>query len=132
MPTATKAKPVSGTSEQLLALLWWVTILDRLPAPTPPRKSLLDEAGRERRRIERDEENYRKRRAIQRCPDCDSDGWLDWSARGGIRFECPHDPALYREMHDAREAELQAAQEAWEIQHQQEAPRRDFTHVTDR
>lgn len=75
-----------------------------------------DATGAEQQRAERDHVAYLERRAIQRCTvPCDSDGWLSWVARGGVRFRCPHDPALLREAHDARHAELQAAQEAWQV-----------------
>lgn len=103
------------TTDQLLSLLWWVTILDQLPAPKEAPKVPQDTTTAEERRVERDRRDYLERRATQRCPDCDSDGWLNWSDVGGVRFKCPHDPALYRAAHDERHGQLQAATEAWEI-----------------
>lgn len=74
----------------------------------------------EERRIQRDAEDYQRRMAIRRCPDCDSDGYLDWSAQGGTRFTCPHDPRLYRAAHDDQRDGMQRRQEAWEIWNQEQ------------
>jgi hypothetical protein len=113
--------------EQLLALLWWLTIGDRLPVPAELPKTPEDTPQPEEQRIARDRGAYERRRAIQRCPDCNPDGELDWSSRGGVRFTCPHDPCLYRAAHDARRAEIAAAQEAWEVWNEQPVAERQHT-----
>jgi hypothetical protein len=82
--------------------------------------------GAEERRIQRDREDYRQRMAIHHCEvPCDSDGYLDWRPRGGMRFKCPHDATLLKAEHDEQLAQLAKRQESWEAwNHQQNQQRK--------
>lgn len=103
--------------EQLMALLWFLTVANVQPAPADANalKVPQRDAQAEQRRVERESEERVKRMAIHRCVvPCDRDGWLDWRPNGGIRFRCPHDPALLKQAHDERVEWQQLAQAEWE------------------